>query len=116
MTCRLLGNIEAQTDNWSGQCCSYSREVMASTGPGVQDAPRPEHALGIGLRDVRDNRRGNGVKMACIEEFRPVSQLGRVVAARSRTASPMSQEIDVSLSGEIETVPIPADERTRRCR
>jgi hypothetical protein len=64
----------------------------------------------------RDNRRGNGVKMACIEEFRPVSQLGRVVAARSRTASPISQEIDVSLSGEIETVPIPADERTRRCR
>ena len=51
LACRLLGNIEVQTDNWSGQCCSYSREVMASTGPGVQDAPRPEHALGIGLRD-----------------------------------------------------------------
>ena len=75
---------------------------------------RGERVLGIGLGDLRDNRRSDSVKVACVEEYRPMPQLRRAVAARSRTASPTSQEIDVTLSGEIEAVFVPADERAGR--
>lgn len=85
---RLFGNIQTQTDHPPGQRRSYAREVMACTRAGVEDAPRPGRALGIRLPDVPGNRPGDGVKLACVEEFRPVPQLRRAVAARSRTASP----------------------------
>ena len=59
---------------------------MARTRTGVQDAPWPERALRIGLRDVPDNRRSDGVKVASVEEYRPVPQLRRAVATPSWTA------------------------------
>jgi len=67
--------------------------------------------LGIGLREPLGNHRRNAVKVTCAEEFRPVPQLRRAIAARSRPASPAAQEIDVTLSGEIETMSVSADER-----
>jgi hypothetical protein len=88
---RVFRNIQTQTDHWLSQRRGYSREVMACTRAGVQDTPRPERALGIGPREVLDNRLSDGVKVACVEECRPVPQLRGAVAARSRAASPAAQ-------------------------
>jgi len=87
---------------------------MARTRAGVQNAQSAELASGIVLCEPLGNRRRNAVKMTCVEEFRPVPQLRRAIAARSRLASPLAQEIDVTLSGEIETMSVSADERAGR--
>ncbi len=91
-----------------------SREVMARTRAGVQNAQSAELASGIELCEPLGNRRRNAVEMTCVEEFRPVPQLRHAIAPRSRLASPLAQEIDVTLSGEIETMSVSADERAGR--
>jgi hypothetical protein len=87
---------------------------MACTRAGVQNAQSAELASGIELCEPLGNRRRNAVKMTRVEEFRPVPQLRHAIAARSRLASPLAQEIDVTLSGEIETMSVSADERAGR--
>src|SRR5882724_10516765 len=87
---------------------------MARTRAGVQNAQSAELASGIELCEPLGNRRRNAVEMTCVEEFRPLPQLRHAIAPRSRLASPLAQEIDVTLSGEVETMSVSADERAGR--
>jgi len=52
--------------------------------------------------------------VAGVEECLTVPQLRLAVTARSRPASPVGQEINIALSGEVEAVAIAADERAGR--
>jgi hypothetical protein len=49
--------------------------------------------------------------MASVEKCRAMPQLLRPVAAGSRSVSHARQEIDVALTGKVETMAIAADER-----
>ena len=64
--------------------------------------------------DLPDDRRRERVEMPRVEEFRSMPKLRRAIAPRSRAASPTRSEIDVALAGEIETVPVSADEHACR--
>jgi len=63
---------------------------------------------------MRGHHSRHGVEMTRAEEFRTVPKLRWTVAARCRSASPATQEIDVALAGNVEAVPISAGERARR--
>ena len=60
---------------------------------------------------MRGHQSRHGVEMTRAEEFRTVPKLRWSVAARCRSASPATQEIDVALAGNVEVVPISAGER-----
>ena len=51
------------------------------------------------------------IELPCVEECCPLAQLLRVVAFECRSPSVVTQEIDVSLSGEIKAEAIAADQR-----
>src|SRR3974377_43635 len=78
---RLFGNIEANTKN--GRCEGLRRKMMPRARTGIQDAPLPEDRLHIALQKILWDRRYDVIEMACGEEFRPMPQLLRAIAARS---------------------------------
>jgi hypothetical protein len=51
------------------------------------------------------------IEMLCVEECCPLPQLLRVVAFECRSPSLVTQDIDVSLTGEIKAAAIAADQR-----
>jgi hypothetical protein len=83
--------------------------VMARAGTGIQDAPLPEYWLRIALPNVLGDVQRDVIEMACVEECCPMPQLLLAVATRTRLASPTAQEIDVTLTSEIEAVTSAAD-------
>ncbi len=83
---------------------------MTRAGPGVQNILRTSRRS----LDLPDDRRRQRVEIPRVEEFRSMPKLRRAIAPKSPAASPTRSEIDVALAGEIETVPVSADERACR--
>jgi hypothetical protein len=64
--------------------------------------------------DSPDDLRRQRVEMAGIKQCRAVPKLHWTIAARSWDASLAAPEIDVALAGEIEAMPVSADESACR--
>jgi hypothetical protein len=88
---RISGNVEANTDDRRWERFGDLRKMMSRARTRIQDAPFPEHSLGIAMPKVLCYPRRNGIEMACVEECCPIPQLLRAIASRRRLASSAAQ-------------------------
>src|SRR6516225_9100715 len=88
---------------------------MPSARTTVQHMPPAVSRHHTIMLHVFGDHRCDRVEITCIEECVAVPQLRRTVSAGRGATPPATEQIDVALACEIETVTVRADERACRC-